>query len=158
MLKVRPGYDYSSVLDPSSQTLTPKPLAYKEIDGEFFKQKDIELVDEQVQSIDFVLLQNLESSPHMLSLLLEVPLEGNHDAFMHGEPKPDCLNNECIFADKMFNSHSINYVFNSNIINRVRLWLYRESGLVSATSCSSYHLTVKSRKHYLETHPAEKVA
>ena len=121
-------------------------------------KKDIELTGSQVQSIDFVLSQNFDSSAHIIGMLLEIPLDGNHDAFMHGESQPDCIKSECILADKMFNANSINFVFNSNIMERVRIWLYRVTNSVSSSSCTPFHLSIKSTKNYKDTHPKENVA
>lgn len=133
-------------------------MAYKENDGVFFRQKDIELSGAQVQNIDFVLSQNFESSTHMIGMLLEIPLDGNHDTFMHGESQPDCVKSECILGDKVFNSNTINFVFNSNLIERVRLWLYRVTNPISSTSWTPFHLSIKSTKNYKDSHPKEDVA
>ena len=88
MLKINPGYEYTTVIT-TSDAFTSKSLAYKEADGVFFRQKDIELSGSQIQSLDFVLSQNFESSTHIIGMILEIPLDGNHDAFMHGESQPD---------------------------------------------------------------------
>ena len=49
-----------------------------------------------VNSIDdnrFQLIrQNFETASHMIGLIIEAPLEGNTEAFMHGEANPDCSN------------------------------------------------------------------
>jgi hypothetical protein len=162
VLKIKPGFDYSSVADPSSMKFNDKSYVYKESDGEFFHQKDIELVEQNMQNLDIELLQNFETSSHMLGLIIEAPLEGNNDVFMHGESQPDCVNNECIYSDKGFNTNYISYVFNSNIISRVRLWFYKLHTLPASSSvhreCTPYHFTIKSTKNYLETHSKENVA
>lgn len=89
VLKVKPGFDYSSVADPNTYKFNDKPFVYKESDGEFFHQKDIELVDEQIQNLDFELLQNFQTSSHLLGMIIEAPFEGNHDSFMHGGSEPN---------------------------------------------------------------------
>lgn len=75
--------------DTRTFSFNTKSYAYKEGDGEFFHQKDIELIDNQIQNIDVFLGQNFETASHLLGVVIEAPLEGNHDAFMHGETKPD---------------------------------------------------------------------
>lgn len=158
VLKIKPGFDYSSVADPSTFAFNSKSYAYKERDNDFFHQKDIELIEEQVQNIDITLFQNFETSSHLLGIIIEAPLDGNHDNFMHGGSEPDCGKNECILGDKTFNGNYISYVFNSNIINRVRLWFYKIKTLKSSQNCTPYHFSIKSTKNYSNTHPKEKVA
>lgn len=161
VLQMKPGFDYSSIADPKSFKFNEKSFVYLEADGEFFHQKDIELVDEKVQNLDFELLQNFQTSSHLLGMIIEAPFEGNHEAFMHGESQPDCENNECTYSDKVFNGQYISYIFNSNIINRVRLWFYKIHTLPSTSfhkNCTPYHFTIKSTKNYLDQHSKEKVA
>jgi hypothetical protein len=50
------------------------------------------------------------------------------------------------------------YVFNSNIVSRIRLWFYRVKTLKSDPDCTPYHFTIKSTPNYLESHNKEKVA
>ena len=158
VLKLKPGFDYSSVADPSTFAFNSKSYAYKDRDNDFFHQKDIELIEDQVQNLDITLFQTFETSSHLLGILIEAPLDGNHDNFMHGESEPDCGRNECIFGDKTFNGNYISYVFNSNIVNRVRLWFYKIKTLKSSPNCTPYHFSIKSTKNYSNTHPKEKVA
>ena len=160
VLKIKPGFAYSSVADPSTFKFNTKSYVYKEQGGEYFHQKDIELVENQVQTLDIILLQNFATSSHLLGMLIEAPLEGNHDTFMHGESKPDCIHNECIFGDKTFNGNSLNYVFNANVVSRIRLWFYKMADLTtgSYSKGTPYHFSIKSTKNYLDTHAKEKVA
>jgi len=158
VLKIKPGFSYSSVADTRTFAFNSKSYAYKDSDGEFFHQKDIELIDGQVQDLNIFLGQNFQTASHMIGLIIEAPLEGNTEAFMHGEPKPDCSKNECIYSDKGFNGHMISYVFNANIVSRVRLWFYKIKTLNSDPDCTPYHFTIKSTPNYLETHNKEKVA
>ena len=158
---MKPGFDYSSVADPVSFRFNEKSFVYEESDGEFFHQKDIVLVDEQIQNIDIELLQNFQTSSHLLGMIIEAPFEGDYEAFMHGESKPDCENNECIYSEKVFDGQYISYIFNSNIINRVRLWFYKIHTLPSTSfhqDCTPYHFTLKSTKNYLDQHSKERVA
>jgi len=89
VLKIKPGFDYSSIVDPKTLKFNEKSFVYEDSDGEFFHQKDIELVDDKIQNLDIELLQNFQSSSHMLGMIIEAPLEGNHEAFMHGDSKPN---------------------------------------------------------------------
>lgn len=158
VLKVKPGFDYSTVADSNTFTFNNKAKAYKESDGVFFHQKDIELVENHVQNLELVLLQNFETADHLLGMVLETPFGGNHDNFLHGEDKPDCIKNECIYSDKAFDAQTISYVFNSNSIDRIRIWFYRMTDSKSSSSCTPFHLSIKSQRNYLDTHPKEKVA
>jgi hypothetical protein len=161
VLKIKPGFDYSSVADVSTHKFKDKSYVYKTDDPVFFHQKDIELVDSTVQNLDIEIWQNFQTSSHMLGLIIEAPLDGNHENFMHGETEPDCTKNECVFSDKTFNGQYISYVFNSNIASRVRLWFYKLITLPKSElskDCTPYHFTIKSTKNYIETSSKEKVA
>jgi hypothetical protein len=89
-MKLTADFTYSSVVDTNTDTFNDKTYAYKESNGVFFKKKDFELSDTKPLQLQFKLLQNFETSRHLLGLMLEAPLTISEESETFGDSEPNC--------------------------------------------------------------------